>query len=156
VTTDGATLEVKAADMPLRNPILRDLQPVYRPDKAIAVRLDIQQPGAVTEALGKLGAYYGGLLIPPPSPANGVAITEAQLAAWQSAPASSLVTAWSAAANTVGMVERHFGRLDRIAETAAARGVDRGVIDQLQRFADRVTSGRQEMVLEQAMRSWKR
>jgi Ti-type conjugative transfer relaxase TraA len=156
VTTDGATLEIKAADMPLRNPILRDLQPVYRPDKVIAVRLDIQQPGAVTEALGKLAAYYGGLLVPPTSPANGVAITEAQLAAWQSAPASSLVTTWSAAANTVGMLERHFGRLDGIAETAAARGVDRGVIDQLQRFADRVTSGRQEMVLEQAMRSWKR
>ena len=119
VTTDGATLEIRAADMPLRNVILRDLQPLYRPDGVLAVRLDIQQPGAVTEALGKLAAYYGGLLVPPTSPANGVAVTEAQLAAWATAPASSLVSAWSDAAKAVGMIERHFGRLDRIAETPA-------------------------------------
>jgi len=120
------------------------------------VRLDIQQPGAVTEALGKLAAYYGGLLVPPTSPANGVAITEAQLAGWERAPASSLATAWSAAAKAAGMIERHFGRLDRIAETDAARGVDPGVLTRLQRFSDQVMSARQEMAMDPALRPLKR
>ncbi len=129
---------------------------MYRSDKAIVVRLDIQQPGAVTETLGKLAAYYGGLLVPPTSPANGVAITEAQLAAWQTAPASSLVTAWSEATKAVDMIERHFGRLDRIAEPPAARGVEPSVLDRLQGFADRATAARQGTAMEQAVRSWKR
>jgi len=30
VSSDGARLEIRAADMPLRNLILRDLHPVYR------------------------------------------------------------------------------------------------------------------------------
>ena len=156
VSTDGATLELRAADMPLRYLILRDLQPVYRSDGTIAVRLDIQQPGAVTAALGRLGAYYDGLLVPPTSPANGIAVSEAQLAGWERSPAASLGTTWSEAANAMRMVERHFGRADRIAETTAARGLDPGVLERLQRFADRVMSARQELALEQVVRSIKR
>ena len=60
------------------------------------------------------------------------------------------------AAKAVGMIERHFGRLDRIAETPAARGVDERVVERLQRFADRVTTARHEMAKEEAVRSWKR
>mgnify|MGYP006915257590 CR=1 FL=1 len=156
LSTDGATLEIRAADMPLRNLILRDLQPVYRSDGTIAVRLDIQQPGAVTATLDRLKAYYDELLVPPTSPTNGIAITAAQLAGWERAPAASLGTAWSEAANAMRMLERHFGRADRIAETPPARGVDAGVLERLQRFADRVTSARQELALEQAARSLKR
>lgn len=154
MTTDGATLELRAADMPLRNVILRDLQPVYRSDGIIAVRLDIQQPGAVTGALGRLAAYYDGLLVPPSSPTNGIAVTEAQLDGWERAPAASLGTAWSGAANAMRMIERHFGRAERISETSAAPAIDAGVIERLQRLADRVTSARK--ALEQAMRSLKR
>ena len=156
LTTDGATLELRAADMPLRNLILRDLQPVYRSDGTIAVRLDIQQPGAVTGAMGRLAAYYEGLLVPPSSPTNGIAVTEAQLAGWERPPVASLGAAWSEAANAMRMIERHFGRADRISETPAARDSDAGVVERLQRFADRVTSARTELALEQAMRSMKR
>ena len=156
VTTDGATLELQAADMPLRNLILRDLQPVYRPNRTIVVRLDIQQPGAVTGALDNLSAYYRGLLVPPTSPANGIAITEAQLLGWERAPAASLGTAWSLAVGPMRMIERHFGRVERIADAVVAHGVDAGVLDRLQRFADRVTSSRQELAREDAVRSVKR
>ncbi|MGE0854135.1 MAG: Ti-type conjugative transfer relaxase TraA [Hyphomicrobiaceae bacterium] len=156
MTTDGATLELRAADMPLRNLILRDLQPVYRSDGTIAVRLDMQQPGAVTGALGRLAAYYDGLIVPPSSPTNGIAVTEAQLDGWERAPAASLGTAWSEATNVMRMIERHFGRAERISETPASRGVNADVIDRLQRFADRVTSARKELALEQAVRSLKR
>ena len=156
VTSDGATLELRAADMPLRNLILRDLQPVYRPDRTIVVRLDIQQPGAVTGAVDRLAAYYRGLLVPPTSPANGVAISVAQLAGWERAPAASLATAWSPAADAMTMIERHFGSCERIAETAAAAGVDASVLERLQNFANIVTAARQELAQEQAMRSVRR
>ncbi len=86
----------------------------------------------------------------------GQHLTAAQLAGWERAPAASLGTAWSEAANAMRMLERHFGRADRIAETPPARGVDAGVLERLQRFADRVTSARQELALEQAARSLKR
>ncbi len=156
MTTDGTTLELRAADMPLRNLILRDLQPMYRSDGTITVRLDIQQPGAVTGALGRLAAYYDGLLVPPSSPANGIAVTEAQLAGWERAPVANLGTAWSEAADAMRMIERHFGPADQLSETLAARGVDAGVIERLQRFVDRVTLARTELALEQAVRSLKR
>ena len=109
----------------------------------------------MTGTLDKLATYYRGLLLPPASPANGVAITEAQLDGWERAPAASLGTAWSEAARAMEMIERHFGRGDRIADTAAARGVDPGVLDRLQRFADRVTSARQELAREE-VRSMRR
>ena len=156
VTSNGATLELRAADMPLRNLILRDLQPVYRPNRSIVLRLGIQQPGAVTGALDRLAAYYRGLLVPPTTPVNGVAISEAQLAGWERAPAASLATAWSPAADAMTMIERHFGRGDRIAETAAAAGVDASVLERLHDFADNVTAARQELALEQAARSMRR
>ena len=54
------------------------------------------------------------------------------------------------------MIERHFGRGDRIADAAAARGLDPAVLERLQRFADRVTSARLELAREDVARSVKR
>jgi hypothetical protein len=96
------------------------------------------------------------LLVPPSSPANGIAVTEAQLAGWERAPVANLGTAWSEAADAMRMIERHFGPADQLSETLAARGVDAGVIERLQRFVDRVTLARTELALEQAVRSLKR
>jgi Ti-type conjugative transfer relaxase TraA len=152
VATDGAVLTISAAGMPLRNMILRDLQPVYRPYGTIAVRLDIQQPGAVTGALQKLTDYYSGLLVPPTSPANGIALTEAQLAGWERSPPANLGTAWSRATEGLRMIERHFGRTDRLAETAAAHGMDQGLLGRLQSFTDRVVAARAEVALEHLVR----
>jgi hypothetical protein len=149
ITTDGATLEVRAADMPLRNLILADLQPVYRRDRTLVIRLDIQQPGAVTAAFDKLARYYRGLLVPPTSPDNGIAITDAQFAAASVAPAGSLGTAWSSSANLMTMIERHFGRLDQIADTPAARGIDLVVLDKIQSLANRVTDARAVVAREE-------
>ena len=120
------------------------------------MRLDIQRPGAVTEAFSKLVAYYSGLLVPPTLPTNGVAITEAQLEGWERAPAANLATAWSPAASAMRMVERHFGRVDRLATAVAAQDIDAGVLERLQRFADRVTAARQDVARDEAVRSRKR
>jgi Ti-type conjugative transfer relaxase TraA len=149
ITTDGATLEVRAADMPLRNLILADLQPVYRRDRTLVIRLDIQQPGAVTEAFDKLALYYRGLLVPPTSPDNGIAITDAQFAAASVAPAGNLGTVWSSSATLITMIERHFGRLDQIAETPAARSIDPVVLDKIQSLSNRVTEARAVVAQDQ-------
>ena len=155
VTTDGATLDIRAADMPLRDAILSDLQPTYRRDGTIVIRLDIQQPDAVAETFDKLARYYRGLLVPPTSPDNGIAITEAQFAAAANAPAGSLGTAWSSATSLLKMVERHFGRADRIAETPAARSMDAGALEKIQGFADRVSAA-QTVVAHEHSRSPRR
>ena len=51
------------------------------------------------------------------------------------------------------MIERHFGRGDKIAETVAARDLSAGVVDRLQRLAGRVTAARQELAREEVVRS---
>ena len=152
LATNGAVLTISAAGMPLRNMILRDLQPVYQPNGTIAVRLDIQQPGAVTGALQKFTDYYSGMLVPPTSPANGIALTEAQLAGWERSPPANLGTAWSPATEGLRMIERHFGRTDRLAETAAAHGMDQGLLGRLQSFTDRVVAARAEVAQEHLLR----